>query len=63
MDFFEFSPEVEKAAEAAMQPIVATLCAFDDISAVRISLLDGSSMIYLDLDQSFSPDENWFAEE
>ena len=52
-----------KSAEAALRPIVATLCAFDDISAVRISLLDGSSMIYLDLDQSFSPDENWFAEE
>lgn len=50
-------------ANAALKPIVATLCTFDEISSVRISLLDGSSMTYLDLDQSFSPEESWFAAE
>ena len=49
------------SAVRALRPVVATLCAFDEIDAVQISLVDGSSMTYLDLGQSFSSEDSWFA--
>ena len=51
------------SAVRALRPVVATLCAFDEIDAVQISLVDGSSMTYLDLGQSFSSEDSWFASE
>lgn len=52
-----------EAAGRAVKQIVATLCAFDAIEAVRISLLDGSSLNYFDLSQSYAPADAWFAAE
>lgn len=45
----------------AVRQITATLCAFDEISAVKISLLDGSALKNVDLEQTFSPEAGWFA--
>lgn len=50
-------------AAQAVRQITATLCAFDGIESVHISLLDGSGLNHLDLSRSFSPEDGWIAEE
>lgn len=52
-----------ETAVRAVRQIVATLCAFDAIDEVHISLLDGSELVYFDLDQSYAPDQSWYAAE
>lgn len=60
-DSFSDCDKQADTAVGAVRQIVATLCAFDEISAVNISLLDGSTLKNVDLSQSFTPEDSWFA--
>ena len=60
--FADCDTSAATAAQAVRQ-ITATLCAFDGIESVHISLLDGSGLNHFDLSRSFSPEDGWIAEE
>lgn len=63
--FSESLSECDTGTDAlarAVRPVIATLCAFDAIEHVRVALLDGSGLEYLDISQSYSPEPSWFAQ-
>ena len=50
-----------RAAQNAVRSITATLCAFEDITAVQLALTGDLSMENIDLDRVFSPGPGWYA--
>lgn len=44
---------------AAVRSVVATLCALDGIDAVRVQMIDGSSLQHISIDEPIQAEERW----